>query len=721
MKEINRREFLKLLSTTGLTLTVITSPIGLKVVNASSHKKGDEDENFVPNIWLHITEKDNVLVIISKSEMGQGVYTSLPQIIADELGASWDSINVYPAPARKEYIDEKMGGQLTGGSTSIRHLYESFRLAGAAAREMLIEAAAKKWEIDKSKCYVKSGKVYADGGKEISFGKLVSIAKTLTPPSAPVLKDDSQFELIGKPVKRIDSEDKVNGIAKYGIDVKLDNMCYASVKKPEGYGSKVLEYNIDDIKKDPSFIDAFKISSGLAVVAKDTYSAISLKEQAQIKVSDPEIPDLDTKKVKDILLFSLDKKGAVAKSVGNVDEVLKSSTNKITSRYFLPYLAHVNMEPMNCTVVLKDDECHIYVPTQTQSGTLLAAKNITKLPEERIHIYTTYLGTGFGRRAEVDFVIDALEIAKKVKKPVKVVWTRDDDFKHDFYRPGNSTEITGAIDDKGNIIAWKHKIAVASIWERFNPAMIADGVDHAAVEGLVNMPYNITNQQVEYIKVDLPIPIGFWRSVGSSHNAFTVESFIDELAYLAKKDSVEFRLEHLKDNKRTSKLISFVADKIGWKKESGVGYGIAHHFSFGSDLVEAAKLTVDEKTGKVEIKKIVAAVDPGKVINPEIIKDQIKGAIVMGLSATLKEKMEFKGGGAAISNFYDYDILRSNELPEIEVYLLPSNGPIGGIGEPGLPPIAPAVANAIFDATKVRIRELPITPEIFLSEKKSLG
>jgi isoquinoline 1-oxidoreductase beta subunit len=717
MKEINRREFLKLLTTTGLTLTVIASPMGLKVVKASSYNKDDKDGSFVPNVWLHITEKDDVLIIISKSEMGQGVYTSLPQIIADELGADWEKINVFPAPARKEYIDEKMGGQLTGGSTSIRHLYDSFRLAGAAARDMLIEAAAKKWKIDKSKCYVKNGKVHTDGGKEISFGKLVSIAKTLTPPASPMLKDESTFELIGKAVSRIDTKEKVNGQAKFGIDIAFEGMCYASVKKPIGYGSKVLEYNIDQIKSDKGFIDAFKISSGLAIVAKDTYSAISLKEKATIKVSEPEMPDLDTKKVEDILLSSINKKGAVAKSVGNVDEVLNSSTNKITSRYLLPYLAHVNMEPMNCTVVLKDDECHIYVPTQTQSGTLLAAKNITKLPEEKIHIYTTYLGTGFGRRAEVDFVIDALEIAKKVKKPVKVIWTRDDEFKHDFYRPGNCTEITGAIDDKGNIVGWKHKIAVASIWERINPAMMAGGVDHAAVEGLVNMPYSIKNQQVEYIKVDLPIPIGFWRSVGSSHNAFTVESFIDELAYLAKKDSVEFRLLHLKDDKRASRLISFVAEKIGWKNEADLGYGIAHHFSFGSDVVEAVKLRVDEKTGKIEIKKIVAAVDCGKVVNPEIIKDQIKGAIVMGLSAALKEKMEFKDGGAAISNFYDYDILRNNELPEIEVYLLPSGGAIGGIGEPGLPPIAAALANAIFDATKVRIRTLPITPERFLSKK----
>jgi len=275
------------------------------------------------------------------------------------------------------------------------------------------------------------------------------------------------------------------------------------------------------------------------------------------------------------------------------------------------------------------------------------------------------------------------------------------------------------VDKDGKIVAWKHKIAVASIWERFNPALMKDGVDHAAIEGLVNMPYDIPNLGVEYIKVDLPIPIGFWRSVGSSHNAFTVESFIDELAYLAGKDPVEFRLAHLKNSKRAYNLVSFVAEKIGWgKKEAGYGYGIAHHFSFGTDVVEAAKVKIDETTGKIVVKKIVAAVDCGKVINPQIVKDQIAGAIIMGLSAALKEKMEFAGGGAKISNLYDYDILRTNELPEIEVHILPSGGPLGGIGEPGLPPIAPAVANAIFDATKIRVRDLPITAENFLNEKR---
>jgi len=369
--------------------------------------------------------------------------------------------------------------------------------------------------------------------------------------------------------------------------------------------------------------------------------------------------------------------------------MISSADNKITSTYLLPYIAHVNMEPMNCTVEIKDNRVNIWVPTQAQTSVLEAAKKITGLPAEKIFVYTTYLGTGLGRKAEVDFVIQALEIAKKIKTPVKLLWMREDDFKHDFYRPANYSKVSGCVDENGRILAWDHKIAVPSIWERVNPSLMRNGIDRAAVEGLENLPYDVPHLLVEFVKVDLPIPVGFWRSVGSSHNAFTVESFIDELAYIAKKDPLEFRISHLSKHKRAARLLGIVADNIGWNnKEAGYGYGIAQHYSFGTYVAEAAKVWVDENTGKVEVKKIVAAVDCGNIINPAIIKAQVEGAIIMGLSTTFKEKMSFENGGATIDNFYQYDILRSNETPDIEVHIVESGEPLGGIGEPGVPPVA---------------------------------
>jgi isoquinoline 1-oxidoreductase beta subunit len=718
MNELNRRDFIKILSSAGLTLAVINSPLGLKILQADEIKKSDM---FVPNIWLHISKDDEVIVIVNKSEMGQGVYTSLPQIIADELGAKWDNIKVLPALARDKYVDNKMGGQLTGGSTSIRHMYEPFRLAGATAREMLIMAAVKKWNVDTSSCYTRDGKVFGPNKLNAKFGALVSQAKKIIPPLNPQLKDASTFQFIGKPIKRTDTEIKVRGEAIFGIDVILDDMVYATVKMPQSYGAKISNFDETSVKNIKGLLNVFEITDGVAVVAKNIDSLLKARNTLTVEYTNGVNPNLNTKYIEDTLVNSIAKEGIVARQIGKAKEVLSNADNKITGTYLLPYLAHVNMEPMNCTVELKDNIANIWVPTQAQSSVLEVAKKITGLPEDKIFVYTTYLGTGFGRRFEIDFVIQALEIAKKIKTPVKLLWMREDDFKHDFYRPANYSEVAGCVDENGKIVAWDHKIAVPSIWERVNPSSMRNGIDNAAVEGLDNLPYDVSHLHVEFVKVDLPVPVGFWRSVGSSHNAFTVESFIDELAYLAQKDPLAFRIANLSKHKRAARLLGIVGDKIGWNnKEPGYGYGVAQHFSFGTYVAEAAKVWVDENTGKVEVKKIVAAVDCGNIINPAIIKAQVEGAITMGLSTTFKEKMLFENGGASIDNFYHYDILRSSELPEIEVHIVESGGPLGGIGEPAVPPVAPAIANAIFNATGIRLRNLPITPEYFKEEKRKI-
>ncbi|MDY6821454.1 MAG: molybdopterin cofactor-binding domain-containing protein, partial [Deferribacterota bacterium] len=665
---MNRRDALKVLSTAGLSLAVITSPFGVKIIKANNKI---DDEFFTPTIWLHISTDGTVVVIVNKSEMGQGVYTSLPQILGDELGANWDSIYVCPAPAREKYIDYKSGAQLTGGSTSIRHMYMTYRIAGATAREMLIETASERWKVDRESCFTRDGFVIGPNNLKIPFGRLVKEASKKIPPLNPKLKDESKFYFIGKPMRKFDIADKVNGMTIFGIDKQLEGMCYATVKRSVGYGGSPANFNIDKLKNDKDFIDAFKIGSGVAVVAKKVDKAISLRDKVDVSFTNVANPKLDTQFIETTLKSSINKRGIVARSFGKVDDILETSKRKLTSTYLLPYLAHVTLEPMNCTVDLKEDRCDLWVPTQSQSGTLSVAKQLTGFPEEKIHVHTTYLGAGLGRKAEVDFVSEAVEIAKKVKKPVKLIWTREDDFKHDFYRPANISEITASLNDNNKISAWKHKIAIPSIWERVNPKRMYRGVDPSAVEGLVNLPYDVDSLHVEFIKVDFPIPVGFWRSVGSTHNGFTVESFIDELAYMANIDPVEFRLKHLKNDKRAARLVDLVAEKINWgNKESGYGYGVAQHFSFGSYAAEAAKVEVDEESGKILVRKVVAAIDCGKVVNPKIIKEQVTGAVIMGISTALKEKMEFANGGAKTNNFYDYKILSAEEAPDIEVYVV---------------------------------------------------
>lgn len=716
MKDLNRRDFIKTLSSAGVTLVIMNTPFGTKILNAENIK---DSNTFVPNMWLHISKDDEIIIIVNKSEMGQGVYTSMPQIIADELGAKWENIKICSALAKDKYIDQKMGAQLTGGSTSIRHMYEPLREAGATAREMLIMAAAKKWNVDNNSCYTRDGKVFGPNKLNIRFGALVTQAKKIIPPLRSPLKDKSKFQFIGKPVKRTDTHIKVNGEAIYGIDVILDDMVYATVKMPQSYGGTVKRFDTTKSKNLKGFIDAFEVTGGVAILSKNMEDLLKARESVLVEFSSGVIPNLNTQFIEDTLTTYIDRDGIVARQFGKPKEILNSAENKITSAYLLPYLAHANMEPMNCTVQLKRDGIDIWIPTQAQTSVLEVAKKLTGLPESKINIHTTYLGTGLGRRAEVDYAIQAIEIALKIKKPVKLMWLREDDFKHDFYRPANYTRISGCVDKNGKILAWNHKIAVPSIWERVNPGSMRNGIDSAAVEGLENLPYDVSNLNVEFVKVDLPVPVGFWRSVGSTHNAFTVESFIDELALLAQKDPLEFRIAHLANNRRASRLLGIVAEKIGWNnKEAGYGYGVAQHYSFGTYVAEAAKVWIDDSKGGIEVKKIVAAVDCGSIINPAIIKAQVEGAIIMGLSTTFKEKMLFDNGGASISNFYDYDILRTNETPEIEVHIVESGAPLGGIGEPAVPPVAPAVANAICNATGIRLRNLPITPEYYKKEKK---
>jgi isoquinoline 1-oxidoreductase subunit beta len=712
---VTRREFLKKsLVGAGLTIAVCITPYGHKIFAIG---EGEKDIPFKPNVWLQISPDNMITVYVNKSEMGQGIYTSFPMIIAEELDADWKQIGVKSAPARDEYKDPVWGSQSTGGSTSIRHMHETLQKAGAAAREMLVKAAAQAWGIEESDCETSSGSVRnKKDGRRLTYGALSQKAAKMKVPQQPKVKT-GQPKFIGTSIERIDIPAKVNGTAIFGLDVQVQGMLYGTVDRPPAYGAKVISYDENSSLQIPGMRHVTLISRGIAVCADTIDSAWKGKKALKTAWSVGIQPAMNTGTLEAEFISYLDKKGLIARNDGNVTDALKKAAKKVEAVYLLPYLSHVNIEPMNCTAFVRKDACDVWVPTQNQTGVLELAKKITGLKSDHIDVHTTYLGTGFGRRSETDVVEEALEISKATGKPVKVIWTREEDMQNDFYRPGNSCRIEGALDDKGNLIAWSHKVVVPSIFARAMPGAVKNGIDPAAVEGIENTSYEIPNIRVEYVRIDTPVPVGFWRSVGSTHNAFTMESFIDEMANAAGRDPLEFRLSLLRNNPRLRRLLETVAEKAGWGKPPKTGHvlGIAQHFCFGSYVAQVAEVSVNRQNGQIKVHRVVCAVDCGSVINPDTVKAQMEGGIIMGLSAALKEKVEFADGGVRSSNLHTYEVLRMHEAPEIEVHIVVSNDKLGGIGEPGVPPIAPAVANAVFRATGVRLRHLPMNPETVMS------
>lgn len=714
---ISRREFLKTtLAGAGLTIAASMTPFGSRLLSAQEVKKG----LFNPNVWIQITPDNIVTIVVNKSEMGQGVSTSLPMIAADELEADWKQVRFLEAPGGNKYIDPNWGMQLTGGSTSVRHMFEPLRKASAAAREMLRIAAAQTWGAPVNECAASKNTVrHTKSGKSLTYGQLCEKASQLPVPENPPLKEESQFKLIGTSMLRLDVPDKVSGKAIFGIDSFVPDMLYATIARPPAIGAKIISYDREAAEKMPGVQKVAPIDQGIAVCAATPDLAWKGRDALKVKWDSGSHPDLNNETLEKTFLDSLKKEGAVALNRGNAQNGLSQAGKKIEAIYVFPYLAHVTMEPMNCTVHVSQNQCDVWVPTQNQSGALEVAQKLTGLKPEQIHIHTTYLGGGFGRRGFVDYVEEAIQISKATGKPIKLIWTREEDIQNDFYRPAYCCKVEGGIDAKGRITAWSHKIVVQSIFEHFAPQMIKNGIDPAAVDGIAEMEYEIPNLHVEYVKMDLPIRVGFWRSVGNTQNAFVKETFVDALAHAANRDPLEFRLNHLK-NPSARRVLQVAAEKAGWGKPSqkGQARGIAHHFSFGTQVAEVAEISVNKKDGSIMVHRVVCAVSCGTMVNPNIIVAQMKGAIIMGLSAALQEKVDFGHGGVETSNFYNYNELRMNEVPEIEVHLVKSKDAIGGIGEPGLPPIAPAVANAVFKAAGIRLRNLPMIPETVLKAMK---
>jgi len=709
---ISRRDFLRTGALIGGGLV-----LGLSLSEISSDAT-TKSVPFVLNAFIRIGTDNSITIIVNKSEMGQGVYTSLPMLVAEELEVEWSKIHVEPAPVDPAYNHTQWGNmQGTGGSTSVRSEWDRLRKAGATARVMLVKAAAEIWKVDPATCRAEKGFVIHNATKRrVSYGKLAEKAAQMEPPKDVPLKQPKDFKLIGKSMKRLDTPEKVNGTAIFGIDARVPNMLTALVARPPVFGGKVKSFNAEKAKAIPGVKDVVQVDSGVAVIADDFWSAKTGRDALKVVWDEGPLATLSTKGMREQYANLAKTSGTVAKKAGDPEQVFKEASKQISAEYEVPYLAHATMETLNCLVDLHADSCEIWTGTQFQTSDRNTAARIAGLKPEQVKIHTTYLGGGFGRRANPhsDFVAEAVDVAKTVKKPVKVIWTREDDIKGGYYRPMWYDRIIAGLDEKGDLIAWQHTIVGQSIISGtpFEQMLVMHNVDETSVEGAKDIPYEIPNIVVDLHSPKIGVPVQWWRSVGHSHTAFVVESFIDEVAHAVGKDPYEFRRKLLSKHPRHKGVLELAAQKAGWGASLPEGHarGIAVHESFGSFIAQVAEVSVNP-AGEVRVHKVVCAIDCGKVVNPEVIKAQMESGIVFGLTAALFGAITFKDGKVEQSNFHDYQMVRMKNMPKVEVYIMPSQEALGGVGEPGVPPIAPAVANAVFAATGKRIRRLPINAE----------
>lgn len=669
--------------------------------------------DFAPNAFLRIGTDNIVTVIVNHSEMGQGCYTSLPMIIADELDADWSKVRIEAAPVDPVYNHPGFGMQGTGGSTSTWVEWDRFRNAGATGRFLLVAAAAQTWNVDPSTCRTEKGFVIHDAsGRKLSYGELVDKAATIPAPKEVKLKDVKDFKLIGKPTKRLDTPEKINGSAIFGLDVKIPGLLTAVIARPPVFGGKVKSFNADKAKAIPGVKDVVQIDRGVAVVANGFWPAKLGREALEVEWDEGPLASLDSVTQRKEYDDLAKQPGASAKKEGDVAAVKAKAVKKIEAVYELPYLAHAPMEPLNAVADVKPDSCEIWVGTQFQTVDAMTAAAITGLKPNQIKLHTTLLGGGFGRRAVPDahFVAEAVQVSKAIKNPVKVVWTREDDIRGGYYRPAAHHVLNAGIDASGKPLFWQQQIVCQSFatGTPFEGALIKDGVDVVAVEGSADLAYHIPNMLVNWNMAPAGVPTLWWRSVGHSHNAFVTETFIDELAKLAGKDPYQYRRSLLENHPRHKRVLETVAEKSGWGKPlpAGRARGIAVHESFGSFIAYVAEVSIP-KPGAVKVHKVVGAVDCGPVVNPDTVKAQIEGGVVFGLTAALYGEITFEKGRVKQSNFHDYRMLRMNEAPVVEVHIVDSTEKMGGVGEPGVPPVAPAVANALFVLTGRRIHKLP--------------
>lgn len=662
-----------------------------------------------PSAFVQIGADDAIIIVSPAVEMGQGGHTALPMIIMEELGGRWDRLRVMDAAAAAIYDNPMFGQQSTVGSFSVRGWYTELRRIGAAARLMLVEAAARRWEVPASACAVADGEiVHEPSGRRCSFGSVARLAARLPVPQQPPLKPVDRYSVIGTSPRRTDIADKVDGSARYGIDVALPGMLYAAIKTSPTLGGRLRSLDDSACKSVPGYHSTVPLSDGVIVVARSYWQARKALELVRVEFDPGRLADLDSAKVSARLRAGFDEPGILAREDGNVEKALARSAATLESVYEVPYLAHACMEPMNCTARVTGESCEVWCGTQSPQAAQSAAARVLGIPPARVAVHVQYLGGGFGRRGEADFVTQAVTAAKALNgTPVKLIWSREEDIQHDFYRPAAAIRFRGGLDSDGRLLALDCKVVSASA-----PSFGRPGGPPFFTEGVADANYRIPNFRVTGLNQDIGVRFGFWRSVNDSHNPFMFEGFIDELAHQARQDPYLFRRAMLQDDRPSARrqlaVLDLLARKAGWQQPSrGSSFGIAALGAFGSFIGAVAQVSVAD--GIVTLHRVVTAIDCGVAIHPDNIAAQLEGGMVFGLTAALRGEITLAGGAVTQSNFNDYPMLQLLEMPSVESYVVPSTAAPGGVGEPGTAPIAPALANAIYAATGTRLRSLPLT------------
>lgn len=741
-EKLNRRDFIlgaaKSAAAVSATATVNVSGatgliLGFDLVSQQV-LAGTTSASGFPNPWLRI-EKSGITFVLDKVEMGQGVNTALAMIIAEELDVALEDIKIESALANRVYIQHSaLGAQMTGGSTSVKSSWEPLKVIAATARQMLLLAGAKSWSVNPQECRTELGVVYHDNtGRKMTYKDLAEAAASLPPPE-PVFKDPKTYRYIGKSTPRVDLNAKVTGKQNYGIDTVLPNMLVAVIVRCPVLGGKLKSFDDTAAKASQGVKHVIALPAGVAILANTYWQARKGAELLQINWDNGEFVDLSSAKIQHSFEALSKTNGKQVRNDGDVEAGVKSAVKTIEGFYETPYLAHATMEPQNCVARITKSTCEVWAPTQAPGIAMEVARMITGLSPDQIKINTTAIGGGFGRRLVTDYVAEAVTLAAEVDVPVKVMWSREDDLQNDFYRPATYNVLKGGIDAEGKPVFWQHRIVSPAILAHFIPHAIgamlpqwfppalakifgkAAGAgfkgllaDETSTEGARDVRYRIPNITVDYQHIDPGVPVGFWRSVGHSNHGFMVEGFIDELAHLSSSDPYRYRQSLLPQDSRNRRVLDRVAQESGWDKPApkGVFRGIAQHESFGSFCAQVVEISL-QPGGELKIHRIVAAIDCGPVVNPDGVRAQVEGAIIFGLSAALYGEITVNGGRIQQSNFHDYPVVRMKEAPIIETHIIQSEHPVSGIGEPAVPPVAPALANAIFAATGQRIRSLPL-------------
>lgn len=703
---ITRRDFIAVTSIagTGLVLGVYSDRTdGLE----GTPPQTDPGKDFMPSAWIRIANDGSVAITVAKSELGQGIRTALAMIVAEELDADWPTVRVEQALA-----DAKYGSMVTGGSTSVRTSWDTLRQAGATARVMLLGAAAQRWNVPLPECRTENGTViHVPTGRILRYGELADEAARLPVPENPPLKEPHDFKIIGKRMPRVDTPAKVDGSAVFGMDVRVPGMLFASIARCPVFGGKLASHDASKAQAMPGVRHVVPIFRGIAVVADTTWQSLQARDALDVTWDEGPSVSLSSKGISATLAELANGKGAVAESAGDAEGALAGAAKTLTATFEAPFLAHATMEPMNCTAHVQKDRCEIWVPTQNAQGARQAAAAVAGLSEEQVIVHSTLVGGGFGRRIIVDYVAEAVSVSREIGAPVQVVWSREDDMQHDFYRPVSLHVLAGGLDAEGRLVALKHRVVAPSISAQGEPDQFKDGLDPGAVEGTTRIPYAIPNLLIDYVMAQINVPLGYWRSVYPSQNVFALESFIDELAHAAGADPYEFRRSLMDASPKMQRVLDLAATKAGWGTPLPPGRfrGIAFcpPAFYHTPVAQVAEVSVDDG-GRIRVHRVVGAIDCGIVINPTGVEAQMEGGTAFGITAALKGRITIERGRVAQRNFNDYPLLTIDEMPVVETHIVPSADPPTGTGEPVLPAVAPAIANAVFAATGKRLRTLPL-------------